>query len=93
MLTRCLAYYLGKDNIRVNCILPGVMKTPSWPGFISRNPETNAEEYEKMMVERRALKRFGTAEEVAEGALFLVSPEASWVTGVALPVDGGGVAG
>ena len=93
MLTRCLAYYLAKDNIRVNCICPGIVETPLWPAFMTRNPEMKPEVLEKYYVERRAIKRFGTAEEMAQAAFFLVSPQASWITGVALPVDGGGAAG
>jgi NAD(P)-dependent dehydrogenase (short-subunit alcohol dehydrogenase family) len=93
MLTRCLAYDLAKDNIRVNCICPGIVETPLWPSFMSRNPEMKPEVLEKYYIERRAIKRFGTAEEMAEAALFLVSPQASWITGVALPIDGGGAAG
>lgn len=89
MLAKCLAYYVAKDNIRVNCILPGVMKTPGLPEFASRNPEVKPEEFMKAMVEKRAIKRFGTVEEVARAALFLVSPEASWITAIVLPVDGG----
>ena len=48
---------------------------------------------EKYYIERRAIKRFGLPEEMAQAALFLVSPQASWITGVALPIDGGGAAG
>ena len=93
MLTRCLAYYLAKDNIRVNCICPGIMKTPFWTASLSRDLGRAPEEVEEIYVQARAIKRFGTVEEVAQGALFLVSPEASYITGIALPVDGGGVAG
>lgn len=96
MLARCLAYYLAKDNIRVNCILPGMMRTPFWSVAMSRDLTDlglKAEQIEQSYLQGRALKRFGTTEEVAQGALFLVSPEASFITGIALPVDGGGVAG
>ena len=93
MLARSLAYHLGKDNIRVNCICPGMVQTSLWPGFISRNPEVKPEDVTKGYLDRRAIKRFGTSEEMAYAALFLVSPQASWITGVALPVDGGGAAG
>lgn len=96
MLARCLAYYLAKDNIRVNCILPGIMKTAFWSAAMSRDLKDiglKADQLEQFYVQGRALKRFGTTEEVAQGALFLVSPEASYITGVALPVDGGAAAG
>lgn len=93
MLTRCLAYYLGGDAIRVNCICPGIVETPLWPNFVTRNPEVNEAEFTKQYVDRRAIKRFGLPEEMAQAALFLVSSQASWITGVSLPVDGGGAAG
>jgi NAD(P)-dependent dehydrogenase (short-subunit alcohol dehydrogenase family) len=91
MLTRALAVYLAKDNIRVNCICPGpVTSTPLWPQFVSRNPGINPEQLTKTIVEKTVpLKRPGTPEEMAAAALFLVTPEASYITGVALPVDGG----
>ena len=93
MLTRCLAYYLGKDNIRVNCLCPGMVKTPLFPDFMSRNPEVEPEDLEKLFIQRRAIKRFGLPEEMAQAALFLVSPHSSYITGVSLSVDGGGAAG
>lgn len=91
MLTRALALSQAKDNIRVNCICPGpVVTTPLWPDFVSRNPESNPNELTKIIVEQTVpFKRSGTPEEMADAALFLVSPEASYITGVALPVDGG----
>lgn len=93
MLARCLAYYLGDDNIRVNCVCPGIMKTPAWPIFMSRNPEMAGRDMEKFYMQRRAIKRFGTVEEVAQAALFLASDDASYITATALMVDGGGAGG
>lgn len=93
MLTRSLAVSLARDNIRVNAICPGpVNETPIWQDFVNRVPGTNADEYVRKSLEGRPINRFGTAEEMARAALFLVSPENSYITGVALPVDGGGVA-
>ena len=91
MLTRALALHLAKDNIRVNCICPGpIVTTPLWPDFVSRNPGIDPDELTKSIVEQTVpFKRPGTPEEMAEAALFLVSPEASYITGIALPVDGG----
>ena len=91
MLARNLASYLARDNIRVNCLCPGPVLTPQWEAFISRNPDTKPEQYQKVALERRPMKRFGTPEEIAKGALFLVSEDASYITGVTLPVDGGGI--
>ncbi|MEW6142805.1 MAG: SDR family oxidoreductase [Chloroflexota bacterium] len=93
MLTRSLAVSLARENIRVNAICPGpVSETPIWQDFVNRVPGTNADEYGRKSLEGRPIARFGTAEEIARAALFLVSPENSYITGVALPVDGGGVA-
>jgi len=93
MLTRSLALYLARDNIRVNAICPGpVSETPIWQDFVNRVPGTDAGEYARKSLEGRPIARFGTAEEMARAALFLVSPENSYITGVALPVDGGGAA-
>ncbi len=91
MLTRALAVALAKDDIRVNAICPGpISSTPLWQGVLARNPEIVPEEYTQMNIQNRPIKRLGTPEEMAQTALFLVSPEASYITGVALPVDGGG---
>ena len=90
MLTRVLSVTLADHNIRVNAVCPGpVSATPLFQDFVSQNPDVNSLEYEKKTIEARPMKRFGKSEEVAAAALFLVSPEASYITGVALPVDGG----
>ncbi len=91
MLTRTLAVSLAKDGIRVNAVCPGpISSTPLWQGVLARNPEIVPEAYTQMNIQSRPIKRLGTPEEMAQAALFLVSPEASYITGVALPVDGGG---
>ena len=91
MLTRALAVALAKDGIRVNAVCPGpIATTPLWQGVLARNPEIVPDAYAKMNMEVRPIKRLGTPEEMAQAALYLVSPEASYITGVGLPVDGGG---
>lgn len=94
MLTRALALYLAKDNIRVNCICPGpIVTTALWADCVSRNPGIDPAELTKKIVEQTVpLKRPCTPEEIAEAALFLVSREASYITGIAFPVDGGSTA-
>ena len=93
MLTRALAVSLAKDGIRVNAVCPGPLsETPMWHDFVNRVPGTDETAYASGALEGRPIRRFATAQEVARAALFLVSPENSYITGVALPVDGGGVA-
>ncbi len=86
-LTRAMAADHVKDNIRVNCICPGTIDTP----WVSRMVESydNPEEARRKMVARQPVGRLGTPEEIAEAILYLVSPQASFVTGSALIIDGG----
>src|SRR5581483_3099396 len=73
------------DNIRVNCLVPGGIDTPQSRNFIKLRP--NVRLLEDAHKNWGALKRFGTAEEVANVALFLASDEASFVTGAPFIVD------
>ncbi len=91
MMARALAVALADDGIRVNVVCPGPLNTtPLWEGVLARNPDTDPEAYARLQTQIRPIKRFCTPEEVAHAALYLVSPEASYITGVALPIDGGG---
>ncbi|MGE0802040.1 MAG: SDR family NAD(P)-dependent oxidoreductase, partial [Lautropia sp.] len=91
MLARALAVTLAADHIRVNAICPGpIDSTPLWQGVLARNPGIEAESYAEMNRQVRPIKRLGQPEEMARAALFLVAPENGYITGVALPVDGGG---
>lgn len=81
-LTRSLAVELGGEGITVNCICPGPINT----GMTAEIPDEHKEIFARRRV---ALKRYAEPEEVAHATLSLVLPAASYITGVALPVDGG----
>lgn len=88
-----MTYAVAKDfldqNIRCNAILPGRIHTPFVDGFIAKNyPGREAEMFEKLS-KTQPIGRMGRPEEIASAALFLCSPEATFVTGLALPIDGG----
>jgi NAD(P)-dependent dehydrogenase (short-subunit alcohol dehydrogenase family) len=89
-LTRAMAIDHGKDNIRVNCVCPGDVETPMLLGECAQL----GGDIQTFMREaaNRPLGRVGTPEDVANAVLFLASPMASWITGAALVVDGGGLA-
>lgn len=87
-LTRTLAMDLAKYNIRVNSICPGSIKTPAADNHI-RLLGLDLEEGYRKFGEDSLLKRMGTPQEIAYGALFLASEESSFVTGTQLVIDGG----
>ena len=85
-LTRQLAHELGPFGITVNSIAPG---------FVRSNPSSEAqwqsygEDGQRRMIERIALRRLGTAQDIANAVLFLASDHAGWISGQTLSVDGG----
>ena len=85
--TKSLAQRFAPDNVRVNVVCPSIADTPMKKGFIGAS--TDPEAFEKTLKAAIPLGRFAAAEDVANAALFLLSDEASFITGVALPVDGG----
>lgn len=92
--TRALAGRLARENIRVNAVCPGPIDTPMLRTFVARPDQlsTLGMDPEELVSARGGatpMGRPGRPEEVANAALFLVSDEASFVTGAALPVDGG----
>jgi NAD(P)-dependent dehydrogenase (short-subunit alcohol dehydrogenase family) len=89
LLTRSLARELARENIRVNCICPGGTDTALLRGYLGT---TGASGAVADLGARLPMGRVARPEEVAAAALFLVSADASYVTGVALPVDGGATA-
>ena len=87
LLAKALALDYAQDDIRVNALCPGVIDTPMLRRFADAMPDPEAawREYEQ----EQPIGRLGTPEECADAALWLVSDHASFITGVALPVDGG----
>jgi NAD(P)-dependent dehydrogenase (short-subunit alcohol dehydrogenase family) len=83
-MTRALAIELA-PKIRVNVVCPGMVETPMTESFLRNNQGEIRPEIARLY----ALGRAASAEELANAILFLTSDEASFVTGIALPVDGG----
>ena len=84
-LTRALARELGPDGIRVNAVSPGAFPTKA--ETIHENPEA----YNAFVLDHQSIKRRGTPAEIASVVSFLVGPDASFVTGQTLNVNGGWV--
>jgi 3-oxoacyl-[acyl-carrier protein] reductase len=87
MLTRAVALDFAEFNIRANCICPGAIETPMLRDILSQAPDPAAAEAD--LVKKHPLGRIGSPEDVANMALFLASDDSSFVTGTAMPVDGG----
>jgi len=87
-MTRTTALELGPRGIRVNSIHPGVIETP----MVAAAPEETKARL-KVVLDRQAIPRMGTPEEVAYLALYLASDESSYCTGAQFVIDGGHLAG
>ena len=86
-LTRSLALELAPFKIRVNCVLPGIVETDM---YRDRYPdEASYKAGIKAAADIHPLRRVGRPEDIAMATRFLLSEAANWITGVALPVDGG----
>ena len=84
---QALAVDYVAHGIRVNCICPGTVDTPSLRGRIAAfdNPDQALKDF----IARQAMKRLGSADEIANAVLFLASDEAAYTTGTCSIVDGG----
>jgi NAD(P)-dependent dehydrogenase (short-subunit alcohol dehydrogenase family) len=87
IMTKAMALDYAKDNIRVNCVNPGVIDTPMVAQEVAKASDKAG--YERQMNMDHPIGRIGQPEEVAKAVLFLASDEASFITGAALSVDGG----
>ena len=83
-MTRMLAYEWAEHGIRVNAVAPGTVETKTRAEYFNANPAAR-----KAMIERVPLRRFGEPEEIAGAVRYLASPEAAYVTGQTLLLDGG----
>ncbi|MEU8802965.1 SDR family oxidoreductase [Spirillospora sp. NPDC048819] len=88
-LTRALALVGGPDGIRVNCIAPGTVQTPMLAQFFGREPGADVGELVEQFVSGIPLGRASQPTEIASVVAFLAGDDASFITGVTLPVDGG----
>ncbi len=90
-LTRAMALDHAAENIRVNCICPGSVKTDmieaAWRAY------GDVTQAAQVWADKHPLKRIASAQEIARVVLFLASDDASFITGAAIPVDGGITAG
>ncbi len=90
-LTKAMAMDHAHEKIRVNCICPSLVETEIARELFARAP--NPEEARMQRIALIPIGRAGTPEDVAHLAVYLASDESAWVTGAALPIDGGQSAG
>jgi NAD(P)-dependent dehydrogenase (short-subunit alcohol dehydrogenase family) len=87
LLTKCMAIDHGAENIRVNAICPSFVETDLTAEVIRKAPDPGAVRRERIAV--HPIGRLGQPEDIAGLAVYLASDESAWVTGAALPIDGG----
>lgn len=87
LLTKAMALDHAAEGIRVNCICPAIVDTELVQGLFATQPDPEAAR--RARAQAIPLGRFGQPVDVAQLAAFLASEESSWITGAAIPVDGG----
>src|SRR5262245_11874393 len=87
MLTKCMALDGARDHIRAACVCPGYIDTPMIQGYFDDQPDPV--EARRFATGIHPLGRLGNPEDIAEAFVYLGSPQANWMTGTALVVDGG----
>ncbi len=90
LLSKAMALDLAPDKIRVNCVCPGAVLTEMMEGILGRTPDPIAALQSRLT--QIPLGRMGSPEEVAALVGYLASDEAAWLTGAAIPLDGGATA-
>ena len=90
-MTKALALELAVDGIRVNCVCPAGVDTPLMRSWAETLPDPEA--VLRGQADMHLLKRMATADEIASAIAFLASPDASFITGAILPVEGGATLG
>ena len=90
-MTKALALELAPDGIRVNCVCPAGVDTPLMRDWAATLPDPDA--VLRGQAAMHLTNRLASPEEIAAAILFLASPDASFITGVALPVEGGATLG
>ena len=91
MLTKCIALDGAPHGVRANCVCPGFTQTPMLEDFLAAQDDPDA--VRAFATGLHPIGRLGTPRDIADAFVYLGSDEAAWVTGVALPVDGGLLAG
>ncbi|CAK0738084.1 hypothetical protein CVIRNUC_000991 [Coccomyxa viridis] len=87
-LVRCYAKRLAAEGINCNCVIPGFIKTGAWEKVYESSPGMK-EGIDKVVTETTPAKRWAEPTEIGEVVAFLCSDKADFLTGVAIPVDGG----
>ena len=90
-MTKSLAIELARDGIRVNCVCPAGVDTPLMHQWAATLPDP--EGVLRQQAEMHLTGRMASSSEIADAILFLASPAASFITGIALPVEGGATLG
>ena len=86
-LTKSIASDFVKQKIRCNAIAPGTVFTPSWEDRVRQSPDPV--KAKKDFIARQPMERLGTAQEIADFAIYLASDESTFTTGNTFSVDGG----